>query len=166
MWPGRRILRTFWVDKNPLVDCSALIAGDGRNLKGTRLSRMSRANSISRAASARRASRPPTLWLKLAQRSRWKPSDLQSSGRSCRTQKNALGADDEGADRGGRKMGSGTKTGKSVVINHSCGRRQGRSDDEDKKKQNKFFFPMCFMIIGCIFNPAGKSQESLEERMQ
>ena len=44
---------------------------------------------------------------------------------------NALGADDEAVDRGDRKMGSGTKTGKSVVVKHQCGRDQGRHEGED-----------------------------------
>ena len=36
-------------------------------------------------------------------------------------------------DRGGRKMGSGNKTGKSVVVGHQCRRGQGRHDDQHKR---------------------------------
>ena len=57
------------------------------------------------------------------------------------TLKHALGADDEGADRGARKKRSGTKSGKSVVVKHQRGRDRGGHDGQDKKKvQNKFPF--------------------------
>ena len=78
--------------------------------------------------------------------------------------KNAFGADDEEVDRGRGKMGSGTKTGKSLLLKHLCRRGAGRHGDQDKKRLNKICFAKSFQFLVRIFNPAGKSRESLEER--
>ena len=63
-------------------------------------------------------------------------------------------------------MGSGSTTGKPVVVKYMCRRGEGGHDDQDAKGLNKFPFEKSFEILGYILNLAGKSHGSLEERMQ
>ena len=79
--------------------------------------------------------------------------------------KNALGADDQGADRR-RKIGLGSRTGKFVVAKRLCGRGQTYFMIMTKKGRSSSLLRKSFKIIGDIFKPARNSQESLEERMQ
>ena len=63
-------------------------------------------------------------------------------------------------------MGPGIKTDKSVMDEHPCGRRTEDVMIDTKKSPHKFLFEKKFKILGYTFNEAGRTQDSLEDRMQ